>query len=142
MSDWVTTPAPGEEKIPPAPLVRRWSKADAGCIIDGAARGFHDSGVQLIRVALMSGWEETAGDEPIVTKAFAGGGFTDNEHDQWRDLLDEIEKWLNDNVAPEGYSFGWEDGDFFLNSEETWCEWHESTCPDTDHHHFTAAVHG
>lgn len=38
------------------------------------------------------------------------------------DAADEAEAWLNDNVAPEGFSFGWYDGEFFLWSDETWQE--------------------
>jgi hypothetical protein len=33
-------------------------------------------------------------------------------------LGDDAENWMNDNVAPEGFSFGWEDGEFFLLSNE------------------------
>ncbi len=36
------------------------------------------------------------------------------------DAADEAEVWLNATVAPEGYSFGWSDGEFFLWSDQDW----------------------
>ena len=36
------------------------------------------------------------------------------------DVVDEAENWLQENVAPEGYSFGWSDGDFYLLSDSNW----------------------
>jgi hypothetical protein len=30
------------------------------------------------------------------------------------------EEWLNENVADEGFMFGWMDGDFFYQSENWW----------------------
>lgn len=42
---------------------------------------------------------------------------------EW-DLLSEsnAEQWLNDTIVPEGYSFGWNDGEFFLWSTSDWEE--------------------
>ena len=34
------------------------------------------------------------------------------ESQSW--LIDEIEIWMNENIAPEGYHFMWEDGEFML----------------------------
>lgn len=34
-------------------------------------------------------------------------------------LADDAEAWLN-KIAPEGWSFGWHDGEFFLWSDEDW----------------------
>ena len=45
--------------------------------------------------------------------------------EQWEwlmDAADMVEQWLNENVAPEGFSFGWHDGEFFLWSTESWEE--------------------
>jgi len=36
------------------------------------------------------------------------------------DMADDAENWLNDNVAPEGYAFGWHDGEFFLWTDADW----------------------
>lgn len=41
--------------------------------------------------------------------------------DEWQilhDGADEVETWLNENVAPEGFHFTWDDGEFFLRAEE------------------------
>ena len=35
-------------------------------------------------------------------------------------MADDAETWLNEHVAPEGYQFGWHDGEFFLWSNEEW----------------------
>jgi hypothetical protein len=31
-----------------------------------------------------------------------------------------VEQWLNESVAPEGHSFGWYDGEFYLQPTEWW----------------------
>lgn len=36
-------------------------------------------------------------------------------------VADDAEDYLN-SIAPEGYSFGWHDGDFFMQSGEWWDE--------------------
>ena len=38
------------------------------------------------------------------------------------DAADEAEAYMNESVAPEGYSFGWHDGEFFLWSDADWEE--------------------
>jgi hypothetical protein len=35
-------------------------------------------------------------------------------------LSDEAEEWMNDNIAPEGFAFGWHDGEWFLWSIKEW----------------------
>jgi hypothetical protein len=45
---------------------------------------------------------------------------TDDEHEALSDASDSVEAWLNDNVAPDGYAFGWLDGEFYLWSDEQW----------------------
>lgn len=47
---------------------------------------------------------------------------TDSEYERLMDASDEVTDWLNVNVAPDGYSFGWHDGEFFLGSAEWWEE--------------------
>ena len=49
-------------------------------------------------------------------------GITDDEHEALIEASDEVEDWLNHNVTPKGYSFGWHDGEFFLWSTGTWEE--------------------
>lgn len=36
------------------------------------------------------------------------------------DEADRAEVWLNEHVAAEGHSFGWEDGEFYYQSDEWW----------------------
>lgn len=47
---------------------------------------------------------------------------TDDEEERLSDASDEVEDWLNHNVAPDGYSFGWHDGEFFFASAQWWEE--------------------
>lgn len=35
-------------------------------------------------------------------------------------LAEQAEQFLNEHVAPEGYLFGWNDGDFFFHPESWW----------------------
>lgn len=37
-------------------------------------------------------------------------------------LADEAEDWLNENIAKPGFSFGWNDGEFFLMDYQWWSE--------------------
>lgn len=39
--------------------------------------------------------------------------------DSWYQA-EEATEWLNENVAEDGYSFGWYDGGFFYQSEDWW----------------------
>lgn len=39
---------------------------------------------------------------------------SDEQLDEIYEIADACEEWLNKNIAPEGYSFGWYDGEFFL----------------------------
>lgn len=44
------------------------------------------------------------------------------DYEAWIDEAIEAELFMNQNVAPEGYSFGWFDGEWFLWSEKDWEE--------------------
>lgn len=128
----LTLPVPGEETIPPAPVIKRWSKADAGCIIDGVCGWM--SGPRMVGIAIECGWTGDEGDDEIIAGAYINN-LEDGQWDIWREIQEDVEAWLNDNVAPEGYYFGWRDGDFMLMSEETWCESENLRCTDLDHDH-------
>lgn len=39
------------------------------------------------------------------------------------ELADEAEEWLNEHIAPEGHTFGWLDGEFWLMADDDWKEW-------------------
>ena len=49
-------------------------------------------------------------------------GLSTDEYWLLGDYTNEAEAWLNENAAPEGFYFGWLDGEFFLQSEEWWEE--------------------
>lgn len=49
-------------------------------------------------------------------------GITDDEHEAMSDGADDVVTWLNTYAVPEGHSWGWEDGEFFLWPDETWEE--------------------
>lgn len=105
--------------------------ADAGCWIDGH---WGQYGVaREISIAASYGFVDTspedAGDLVDIARRHLSSMGPSNSPDITPDeywLLNECEdfitQWLTDRVAPEGYSFGWHDGEFFLQSEEWWNE--------------------
>lgn len=44
--------------------------------------------------------------------------FSESEEEQLIWASDEVENWLNENCAQEGYSFYWNDGEFFYGKNE------------------------
>lgn len=78
--------------------------ADAGCWVDGHWGQY--GSLKVIQIAQEFGlWP----DETF-----------DNENEFIHEIADEAEQWMNDNVAPDGHSFGWFDGEWFLWPYETW----------------------
>lgn len=110
--------------------ITKASPADAGCWIDGHWGQYGST--RLIEIARGFGWQLT--DEEIAALvAYTGGAETFTQSDgteadtaDWilnqGGLADAAEEWMNENVAPDGYSFGWNDGEFFLGSSEWWEE--------------------
>jgi hypothetical protein len=103
-----------------------FTPADAGCLIDGH-HGWHGHAM-AIDLAVDAGMPLTDQDQDILDRYRSGdpdqdpeGNLSDAMINQGG-LLDQSEDWLNDHAAPEGYSFGWHDGEFFLWSTETWEE--------------------
>ena len=47
---------------------------------------------------------------------------SDDDHDYLIEWANGAEEWLNENVAEDGFSFGWHDGEFFYQSEQWWEE--------------------
>ena len=101
----------------------RVTASDSGCWIDG--RWGEYAGARMIWIATEYGWH----DEQVITLAqrhLATMGpndapsLSDDEHGQLFGALDSAEQFLNDYVAPDGYSFGWFDGEFFLWPDEDW----------------------
>lgn len=91
--------------------------ADAGCWIDGHEG--HYGIVTLVTIAETYGMRLSAVDSGAVSRYAAG---SNAEIEIVHSIADEAEEFLNATVAPDGYSFGWHEGAFFLWSEESWRE--------------------
>ena len=116
---WHKVPAPGEELLPaPLPPVTKATADNAGCWVDGA-RGWA-APIHMVDIAVERGWPITDEDQEILDLVKDRRGDCDRE--TWQELCDDVESWLNDHVAPEGFSFGWHDGDFVLWTLASWCE--------------------
>lgn len=105
--------------------ITRATVADAGCWIDGH---WGQYGVaRMVELAQGHGYSDSEVTDLAARKQAAMGpsdapGLSDDEEEHLSDAADEVENWLNENVAPEGYSFGWYDGEFFLQSTAWWEE--------------------
>lgn len=100
---------------------------DAGCYVDG-----HWG--QYAVAHMVQRAEEMGYDNPEVTSladrhmdecahgSIARKPLDDDEHEALIDASDEVEEWLNEHIAPEGYHFGWHEGEFFLWSQSQWEE--------------------
>lgn len=108
---------------------------DAGCWIDGHWGQYGQA--RLVEIANDLGLDHPTAEfdgsarlVEIARKHLASMGpfnpdspdLDDDEYEYLFDSTDAVEGWLNDNIAPEGFSFGWHDGEFFLWSTETWAE--------------------
>jgi hypothetical protein len=106
--------------------------ADDGCWLEGS-RGWRISGDMVERAGL-HGFRLDANDRKVL-EAFdesADVVYLDDGSDRENyvyagdyvsgqgNLADTALDWMNANVAPEGYRFGWHDGEFFLASDEWW----------------------
>lgn len=112
---WIQEPAPNEPELVDSPVVRATAR-DAGCWVDGH-HGWRGIGV-AVEAAIARGWPITSEDRDSLDRYMSGDvlGGPINE------IADDAEAWLTDNVAPDGYSFGWHDGEFFLLSDAQWCD--------------------
>jgi hypothetical protein len=100
----------------------RATVADAGCWVDGhwGWRGI----ARVVEIARDFGFtltdDET--DDLAAYDADDDAPYTPDTwatvHDTVSALADDAEQWLTDNVAPDGYCFGWDDGEFFLSPTE------------------------
>jgi hypothetical protein len=100
-------------------------KSAAGCWIDGHWGQYAMS--YAILIASEHGYEgevvEVA--ERHMDECYHPGtdnGISPDEHEWVSDSSDAIDAWMTENVAPEGYSFGWYDGEWFLMSSDEWEE--------------------
>lgn len=90
------------------------SEKDAGCWIDG--HWGHYAPGRLISIALAYGLPDPDG---MFTRTVED--YNDNYSEFIWDVAMDAEDWLKQK-APEGYRFGWYDGEFFLWSDEQWEE--------------------
>lgn len=113
-----------EEELEGNNMPTEFTEADAGCFIEGSWG--HYGMARLIQIA---------GDNDYGKGSYAHQNhiklankymrlshiFTEDEMDHLVAAADEAEQFMNE-CAPEGYSFGWHDGEFFLWSDEDWQE--------------------
>lgn len=128
----------GEEEVPEHwnddPVIIKATPDEAGCWIAGH-HGWR-AHVELIRIAQSHGAVLTTEDEYHVERYEHGGprggvaGSADYLLNQGG-LCDWAEAWLNSHVAPEGFLFGWDDGEFFLRPIEDENECQECHNPAT-----------
>lgn len=96
--------------------------AESGCWVD-SSRGWRGR-IFVVRIAHNRGM-------PLTPEEYAdySTALNDLNGSGWK-ALDSVlnddglgaraEKWLNEHVAPPGYAFGWDDGEFYLWDEERW----------------------
>lgn len=90
-------------------MSKRVSPDAYGCWIDGHLGQYATS--RLIEIAIAYGYDTGEYDrENLDDVVWVGEG---------------AEDYLNEYVAPDGYSFGWFDGEFFLWSFEMWDDEYE-----------------
>lgn len=97
---------------------------NAGCWIDG--HWGHYSGARLIQIATSAGWDDTdafaAAERYMKNEPELDEDGVDLQYEHIWDAADEAEVWMNEHIAPEGYSFGWHDGEYFLWKDSEWEE--------------------
>lgn len=68
-------------------------------------------------------WGQYATGRVIVLAScygYAPAAYDPDDFEQVCEEADAAEAWMNEHVAPEGYSFGWYDGEFFLWADNEW----------------------
>jgi hypothetical protein len=99
---------------------RKWPTDEAGCLI-GGHHGWHGH-AYMIDLAVQSGYPMTEKDTRALD-IYRGNASHDAASQHMLDqggLMDKAEEWMNKHCAPEGYSFGWHEGEFFLAHNYWW----------------------
>ena len=104
-------------------IITQATPADAGCWIDGHWGQYGIA--RLVEIAEGMGYNDAEmidyASRHLASMARSNTfGITDDEHEALTDSCDDVEVWMNDHLAPEGFAFGWHDGEFFLWSDEDW----------------------
>ena len=103
----------------------RAEPTDAGCWVDGHWGQY--GAARVIEIARDFGWDDAEAID-LATRHLASmgpstaEGLGEDEFETYVSASDDAETWLNEHAAPDGYSFGWHDGEFFLWSEADWSE--------------------
>lgn len=99
---------------------------DTGCYV-GGSWGHYAPARMIQRASEEWGYD----DQDVVDLAHkklqammpsSAPALTDAEEDLLIEYANEVEDWLNKNVAADGYFFSWHDGEFFFQSAEWWEE--------------------
>lgn len=110
--------------------ITKYDASGAGCIIDGH---WGQYGVaRMVEIASEHGYGQSENkgreydifclsDRKLAELRSSSYPYplTDEEEEKLSDAADSVELWMNENIAPEGYQFGWEDGEFFF-CQDTW----------------------
>jgi hypothetical protein len=99
--------------------IAKASPLEIGCWIDGW-RGWRAS-ARLVEIARGRGMAISDEDWKAVVVYQSGEGSADDA-EVVSELADKAEGWLNEHVAPEGHRFGWQDGEFFLWTDDEWAD--------------------
>ena len=99
--------------------ITRALPSDAGCWIDGHWGQY--AVARMVEIAESCGYVDDQiidiADRHLASMAYSREPITDEEHEILSDACDEVEAWLNEHVAPEGFYFGWYEGEFYLSAE-------------------------
>jgi hypothetical protein len=101
----------------------RADESDIGCLVDGWLGQY--AGASMVLVATCFGYADNEVIDVARRHYDSMGsrdelGITDDEHGKLSDMVDEVESWLNEHVAADGYAFGWHDGEFFYQPTTSW----------------------
>lgn len=99
--------------------------SDAGCYVEGWWGQY--AGAHMVMRATEFGYSDAEVialarkklDEMFPT---SGEQLSDDEYEILSDMIEDVETWLNYNVAPALYLFGWYEGEFYLWTEKQWEE--------------------
>ena len=76
----------------------------------------------MLELAIRTGFPHTSSDKTAIRAFFDGqetfldsAGYEHNVQDWIENLSDIALTWMNNNVAPEGTTFHWGDGSFYLS---------------------------
>lgn len=114
-------------------VVRRLAPDMAGTVFDGAAvRSADELALAVIRFAFQQGMPADPNVKPSLTISNVAFDIADKQEAEQRDDAQAIEwfgecigdlanvaqEWLNENIAPDGYSFVWNDGFILMSNAE------------------------